>query len=181
MFCKTFGKDEPSDSSNQKQKRSQNIQLFKKPWRADKMKEHNKRIHAERWSVYQGLSQMEKRAYFIDNNPPPSPSSILSTFTRQVKKKTVFLDKSIVEVVLDDLLFVSSEDCDGEENVANTQLSNISDIFELVEENNFDSNGPELYKTTISNVNQYEHVIQMVSNGLSFRQTANVIQDCREY
>ena len=180
MFCKTFGKDEPSDSSNQKRKRSESIQLFKKPWRADKMKEHNKRMRAERWSLYQGLSQMEKRAYFIDNNPTPSLNSMLSTFTCQVKKNTVFLDKSIVEVVLDDLLFVSSEDCNGEENVANTQLSNISDIFELVEEEDSDSNGHELYKATISNVYQYEHVIRMVGNGLSFRQTANKIQDCRQ-
>ena len=91
MFCKAFGKEEPSDSSNRKRKRSQNIQLFKKPWRADKMKEHNKRMHAERWSVYQGLSEMEKRAYFIDNitpiTPTPSPNSILSTFTRKSKRR----------------------------------------------------------------------------------------------
>lgn len=146
------------------------------------MKEHNQRMHAERWGVYQGLSEMEKKAYFIDNTPIPSPNSILSTFTRQVEKKTVFLDKSIVEVVLDDLLFTSSDDSNGEENVANTdtQLSNIGDIFELVEEENPDSNGRELYKATISNVYQYEHVIRMVGNGLSFRQTANVIQDCRD-
>ena len=93
-FCKTFGKEQAEDNKSRKQKQSQNIQLFKKPWRADKMKEHNKRMHKTRWQEYQTLSDMEKKAYFVDNAPPPA-NSVLRTFYCQVEKRSVFFDKKM--------------------------------------------------------------------------------------
>lgn len=82
-FCKTFGKDEPDENEPRKRKRSQNIQLFKKPWRSDKMKDHNKRMHSAQWQLYQKLSEMEKKAFFDGKAPPPA-NSILRTFQPQV-------------------------------------------------------------------------------------------------
>ena len=96
-FCKTFGKEQTEDDKSRKWKRSQIIQLFKKPWRADKMKEHNDRMHKTRWQEYKTLSDMEKKAYFV-NNAPPQANSVLRTFYCQVEKRSVFFDKKIVEV-----------------------------------------------------------------------------------
>ena len=53
-FCQHFGKEKKDE--NRKRKVSQNIQMYMKPWRSDKMKEHNMRMHCERWSEYQSLS-----------------------------------------------------------------------------------------------------------------------------
>ena len=187
-FCKTFGKEEPADNDTRKRKRSQNIQLFKKPWRADKMKEHHNRMHKTKWEEYQTLSNMDKKSYFDDKAPPP-PNSILRTFHRHVKQRTVFCDKEIVEVLLDDLLFAANEDVRDTDaleydDTGGGGVSNISTIFTLVEaetdSHEYDEiNGRELYKASIPNVYQYDHVIAMVSCGLSFRQTSNVIEKCK--
>jgi hypothetical protein len=175
-FCKTFGKEEPDNNHQRKRKRSQNIQLFKKPWRADKMKEHHKKMHSAQWQEYQKLSDMEKKAFFDDKAPPPA-NSILRVFHRQVEKRTVFCDKEIVEVILDELLFAAENDEDVPDADAlggddgGMVLSNVSNIFELVEEEevfNDEISGRELYKAVIPNVYQYDHVIQMVACGLSF-------------
>ena len=90
-FCRTFGKEEPHDNEQRKCKRSKNIQLFKKPWRADKMKEHHKKMHSAQWERYQQLSDMEKKAFYKDNTPPTT-NSICSSLPRQFQKRTVFCD-----------------------------------------------------------------------------------------
>ena len=190
-FCKTFGKEQAEDNKSRKGKWPQNIQLFKKPWRADKMKEHNKRMHKAQWQEYQTLSDMEKKAYFVDNAPPPA-NSVLCTFYRQVEKRSVFFDKKIVEVLLDDVLFAAEEE--SEDVLVETDslghdgggvvLENILSIFKLVEEDmecdcDDEISGRALYKAVIPNLYQYNHVIEMIACGLSFRQATNVIEKCK--
>ena len=122
---------------------------------------------------------MEKKSYFEDKAPPPA-NSVLRTFYRQVEQRTVFCDRDIVEVILDDLLFAAENEDD--DDGGGVVLSNISTIFELVEESECcddEISGRELYKAVIPNVYQYNHVIQLVACGLSFRQTANVIERCK--
>ena len=46
-FYKVFGKEKPNEEESWKRKRSENIQLFNKLWRADNMKDHNNRMHPE--------------------------------------------------------------------------------------------------------------------------------------
>ena len=43
-FCQYFGKDNKDE--NRKRKLSQNIKMYTKRWRADKMKEHNSKMHS---------------------------------------------------------------------------------------------------------------------------------------
>ena len=57
-FCQYFGKDNKDE--NRKRKLSQNIKMYTKRWRADKMKEHNSKMHSERWLEYQYLSRRGK-------------------------------------------------------------------------------------------------------------------------
>lgn len=128
---------------------------------------------------------MEKKAFFEDNAPPPV-TSIRCFLPRQFEKRTVFCDKEIVEVILDDLLFAADsgdgdDDADNGNGDGGMMLSNVSNIFELVEEEslNNETTGRELYKAVIRNVYQYDHVIQMVACGLSFRQTSNVLERCK--
>lgn len=103
-FCKLFGKEDPQEGVPRKRKRSQNIQLFKRLRRADKMKDHNRLMHNLNWQEYQSLNNMGKKTYFQDKAPPPV-NSILRSFHRQDEQRIVFGDRDIVEVLVDDLLF----------------------------------------------------------------------------
>jgi len=64
LFCRTLGKEEPKSAVSRKRKRSQKIQTFRAPWRSDKMKNHNKSMHAEKWEKYQKCSLPEKKKFF---------------------------------------------------------------------------------------------------------------------
>ena len=100
-----------------------------------------------------------------------------------MEKRTVFCNKEIIEVIMDDLLYAADTDeHDRDENRTTPTLMNTTSIFELVEEDDVSSgklNGREVYKAVIPNMYQYDHVIQMVACGLSFRQTNNVIDRCK--
>ena len=61
LFCRAFGREEPESLDGRKRKRSQNIQTYGAPWRIDKMKNHNKSMHATKWDEYQKCAKAEKK------------------------------------------------------------------------------------------------------------------------
>ena len=146
------------------------------------MKEHNKRMHKTRWQEYHTLSNMEKKAYFVDKAPPLA-NSVLRKFYCQVEKRSVFFDKKIVEALLDDVLFAAEDE--SEDVLVETDslchdgggvvLENIFSILELVKEDmecncNDEISGRALYKAVIPNLYQYNHVVEMIACGLSSNQ-----------
>ena len=172
-FCQHFGKEKKDE--NRKRKVSQNIQMYMKPWRSDKMKEHNMRMHCERWSEYQSLSLRGKKYYF-DDHSPASKNSILSMFPREVDKCTMTFDRNVIEILIG-TLFIDDDD--------ESDILQSSKIFKLSNEfgealDSTESSNDSFYTAEISNKYQYDHVMAIIGCGLSFRQTDSVIQACKE-
>ena len=108
LFCRAFGREEPDEGDERKRKRTQNIQSFKAPWRIDKLKKHHKAMHPKKWAEYQECSAVLKK-HFFDAALEAKPANSVFLASR-TEKREIEVDKSIVENIIEDLLFYAEDD-----------------------------------------------------------------------
>lgn len=172
LFCQAFGREDPDETEDRKRKRTQNIQSFSAPWRIDKLKKHNNTMHSKKWAEYKTCSLSQKKTFF-DAALEAKPA--LSYFKGpDVEKSEIYVDKDILETIIEDLLYFAEED-----DTMEIEPSQKQDVigFEAIHDENDEI---ECYRATISNSFQYQAIIRTVGNGLSFRQTACVLEDIRD-
>jgi len=121
-FCRHFGRDDRSNPG-EKRKRTSHIKMFTAPWRSDHILFHMNDQHPDQFKTYSELPDAQKKEYFPTadeggSSPfsprdccltSPTTSSIAARFFRRpVATDThlnFFIDKSIVEGIIGDLLF----------------------------------------------------------------------------
>ncbi len=120
-FCRFFGRDDRC-SPGEKRKRTTHIKMFKAPWRSDHIVSHLTDQHTEQFKMYSALTDKQKKVFFDEpsSSSPDSTSPFHTTrnnsdtsisarfFRRPIATDTalnVFVDKSIVEGIIGDLLF----------------------------------------------------------------------------
>lgn len=143
-FCEKFGREEKVGA---KRRATQHVKHFKQPFRTENYHQHHLGQHPARWSDYQVLPNDRKSAYLsleggafhhidpVVNNPPVHPQNtntqpvmlvhppVTPAFARPVHIEPplpplkFLVDKTIVDVVVTDLLFDPTQ-----ESVAKDQL-----------------------------------------------------------
>ena len=174
LFCRAFGREEPESSDGRKRKRSQNIQTYGAPWRIDKMKNHNKSMHATKWDEYQKCANAEKKNFFdiaLECNTDLNIYKVSST-----ERIEITADKEIVEIIIEDLLYLAEDD---QEEVL--QVARKKDFlgYEPIHSDS-DDEEIEYYRAIIPSTFQYQAVLKAVGSGLSFRQTVKVLEEMRD-
>jgi hypothetical protein len=114
-FCRFFGRDDGC-SPGEKRKQTTHIKMFRAPWQSDHIVSHLTDLHTEQVKMYSALTDKQKKVFFNE------PSSSLPDLTRNNSDTSitarffshpiatdaalnVFVDKSIVEGIIGDLLF----------------------------------------------------------------------------
>jgi hypothetical protein len=175
LFCRTFGKEDVDDDTIRQRKRSKNIQTYCRPWRIDKLKNHNSAMHATKWEKYQTCSIEEKKKFFdtvLESNTDTS-TNVFDIPTIETKEITV--EKEIIEVIVDDLLCLADED---EEQIV--QADKLEDILGFEPINDDDDDDDDIiqnYRAIVTSSFHYETILTAIGNGLSFRQTVNILEN----
>ena len=202
-FCECWGK-ENSDSATvgndeeggrKKRKRTTNYKHFTRMFRSDNIRLHLKEQHPIKFEEYMLLRSTSSAC---------SSEEIMTSFFAQPtldafferrstivgRKRIVTIDKSIVEVIVAELLLGGSESAEDEQeaeegNQNNGQLLKSGDrgmqvfVPQLVTEND----GTKIvscYTVVIANILQFDYVVCLLGAGLSFRQIARVVQENRD-
>lgn len=172
LFCRAFGKEEPESADRRKRKRSQNVQTYSAPWRIDKMKNHNKSMHATKWEEYQKCSLPEKKTFFESALECNTDLSIYKVSSAE--RREITAEKEIVETILEDLLYLAEDD---QEEIIQVDRKRDLIGYEAIHS---DDDEIEYYRAIIPSTFQYEAVLKAVGSGLSFRQTVTVLEEMRD-
>jgi hypothetical protein len=120
-FCRHFGRDDRSNPG-EKRKRTAHTKMFTAPWRTDHILFHLINQHPDQFKTYSELPDAQKKEYFPSadeggSSPSPQGSPLTSPTTSSIAARffrrpnvtdtslNVFVDKSIVEGIIGDLLF----------------------------------------------------------------------------
>lgn len=176
-FCESFGRETVDDTSDgsRKRKRTTNKQHWSKSFRPDNIRKHMLEQHPTRWEQYQRLRQAK------DEDP-----SALSTFFSQTvveayfEKRSVIdngklylaISKDVVEVVIKEMLFDSSELLAGD--IA------MSAFVPITQEHADGSTETVSYQVVVKNQVQFDYVVSLIACGLSFRQISLVVKENRD-
>lgn len=98
-FCLKFGREAKPGA---KRKRTNNVQVFKAPFRTDVYKRHHDNVHPEFWQQFLACSVEQKAVFF---NSAVNHASTLLTHFESEGALTLMFKRDIVEVIIGDLLF----------------------------------------------------------------------------
>ena len=168
-----------------KRKQCSDIRYFTKPFRSFKYRSHHEGQHAATWTEYQGLSFDEKKKYF--GGRIKSTNTLHNSFDLDKDTYEFTISTDIVEVIISDLFFRDDEQLEDTESDDNNGDQNQTDTArkKLIKKQNEKTNAMKLfckeedasvYAATIKNFLRFDLVMDYVGIGLSFRQTAAVIQ-----
>lgn len=160
LFCVHIGR-EKQNGAGVKRQRTKIMQLFQFPFRLEAYKNHLKSQHPEYWTSYQLLSYQEKISLFKTRD-----ISGIHRYLDTDKDTLQFVisQSSIFDVVVRDLFFHPEEDNAFQPIIK----ANAMKLFKLQPDRS--------YLVTIKNSLRFNLAMEHVSVGLSFRQTAKVIE-----
>jgi len=98
-FCLKFGREAKPGA---KQKRTNNVQMFKTPFCTNVYKKHHANIHPEKWQQYLACSTEERETFF--DGAVDHASTLLAHFDSE-GDLTLTFNCDIVEVIIGDMLF----------------------------------------------------------------------------
>ena len=159
LFCRHFGKEEGPDQTR-KRKRTEFLKAFSS-LRTDNYRSHHENMHATRWREYTALPYDEKKSYFTDALPVSNMLNYHFSIASSVKYT---VSEAIVRNIIQNLFFTD----DAIEGLCDRQLQ----LFRQIEGGD--------YEIHILKPVQFELCIAHVAVGLSFRQTARIIQNTRD-
>ena len=178
-FCQTFGR-EGADDPSRKRSKTKNHQFFTKDkFNPSNIKKHMQQQHPERWKQY--IEVRDNKA----SNPEAFSSFFEQTMLQAFWYKKADVDgklhynieKDIIEVIIRDMLFDEQEK-DGDENGSGLLPGDLAmKAFKHVKN---EAGEVVSYMVTIENKAQFDHVCELVSACLSFRQVAKVVKSDRE-
>ena len=102
LFCVHFGRE---DKVGAKRKATSNIQSFKHLFRAYFYQKHMKTHHPQNWETYYALSNEQKATFFDESAPVVHRNTIWSHFDGAPAHMYHFVNKSIVDVIVGEILF----------------------------------------------------------------------------
>jgi hypothetical protein len=108
LFCRAFGKEELDVGDIRLRKRSKNFQTYTAPWRIDKIKNHNNSMHPTKWAEYQKCASADKKTYFDTTLAVNSEKTYFEL--NQCKRKEITIEKDIIEVIVEDILYFSDDE-----------------------------------------------------------------------
>jgi hypothetical protein len=173
LFCVKVGRAS-SDSSTRKRARTENVQYFKVPFRADNMKKHAELQHLEAFEEYSRLGDSEKKAFFDDK---VARNNTLHAHFDGENALRFLIKQGIVDVIIGDMLF-DPDDVD----TAPTRARAL-EIFKLIVDPDRIDGGdgvdgedvqPVLYEVKIASSRCFDLVLGFVSCGSSFRMSSRL-------
>ena len=171
-FCVYEGRS--GDDVARKRARTNNIQLFTPPYRPELYRKHLERQHADKWLEYQSMTTCSKKAYF--GSMKKAATSIVNFASKGTDALEIIIARNIVDELIATLYFHPDDDAaDGDD--APISKANAMKLFKLNENHNGTSAAS--YSVTIKNTMRFWLAIDHTSAGLSFRQTAAVMEHHR--
>lgn len=152
------------DPDLRKRKRTQNVKYFDK-MRTDLYESHHEGNHSERWTQYKMLSTQKKGKYFAKDAPFYKQISLKDSIANATTISKHRISAEIVDNVLDDMLLDSS--MNREALRYNTLAC-------------FQKECEGFYFFEVERPALFEMVVNCVAEGLSFRQTARVLQHAKD-
>lgn len=175
-FCQTFGRETATtQAAIRKRKKTKVHQTFTKDkFSPTNIKKHMIEQHPAKW-----------KKYITARDAKSSDPDAFESFFEQAKLEAFFfkqddvegklsysIDKDIVEVVIKDMLF---DDDDGDDD--SSARDNAIKAFKPVKN---EAGEVISYTVTVQKKAQFDHVLELVSASLSFRQIAKVVRSDRE-
>ncbi|KAE8966950.1 hypothetical protein PF005_g28659, partial [Phytophthora fragariae] len=157
LFCRYFGREEATKG---KRKRTKNIKYYKAPFRPQNYIEHNTTAHSAKWTEYTDLGDSEKAVFFADL------TSRSNQLVAHFETESAVLRFSFPELIVTELIgkiFFNAEDEDDDMTVARALR-----VFGSVVDG--------VFRVEIKKPMRFTLSVKHLRVGLSFRQTAAVIQ-----
>ena len=134
------------------------------------MKDHNAKMHAVHWKLYNAMSTSDKRAYLQASNDGRgcNNESVANNYERISSSKSISIDKRIVETILRDVIHVAEDNEEDDEEQIIGEAGNSNGLicpttyFDLIEnEETDDDDDVEIIIMHILLANHGpEHVLQ---------------------
>ena len=180
QFCMTYGR-ETNPGVVRKRAKTTSTQVFSKDkFNPSNIVKHMQKEHPKKWKEYIEVRDARRL------NPRPfteffEQRKLEAFFFKQADVKgnlTYSIDKNIVEVIIRDMLFEQAAGS-ADDAVGDTPLPGDIAMRAFHEVKN-EAGEVESYTVTIKNSAQFNHVVELASAGLSFRQISKVVRSDRE-
>ena len=166
-FCRAFGKEVNAERAHKAPVAK--IKFFTKPWRQDHMMSHMLTQHSERFKEYSALPLLQKESFFdVAGGIGNQEAKAVKFFSKPVANETrinMWIDKSIVEGIIGDLLF----DPDDDDTLTKERFLSVFKLQEETAPEDTDENndhvhgtnptggtaGTEQYVATVSSMEQF--------------------------
>jgi hypothetical protein len=176
QFCLYDGRS--GDDVGRKRVRTVNVQMYTPPYRPELYRKHLERQHADKWLEYQSMAMSVKKAYFDSKKEAAMKNSVASFVIKGADALEITIARNIVEDLIATLYFHPDDDAaDGDD--APISKTNAMKLFKLNENDNNGTATAATYSVTIKNTMRFWLAIDHTSSGLSFRQTAEVMEHHR--
>lgn len=171
-FCSTYGRETAPGVSRKRQKTKVPQMFTKNKFNPSNIQKHLREQHPKKWEEYIGLRDRDKDdAEATKKFDEFFQQSVLHAFfnkTAHMQGTTTFsLNKDVVEVAVKELLVDGQEKLDGD--LAMRAFVPVKD----------DAGNVLSYTVTIKRKAQFDHVLELVAAGLSFRQIEKVVRSDR--
>jgi hypothetical protein len=184
-LCKYFGREE-GDTASRKRARTQKLQHYSAPFRPANFVTHNKSQHEAHWQRYSEASAVERKSFFEDTISRANTLHAHLDLDGDVIKYR--MASKTVEVVVGELMFRPEDEILAAELDGN-DVDDLNEAALVLKVAKLKRNAMKLfseqedgsYSVTIKNALRFRLAIDHVSSGLSFRQTAKVIDQTHRH
>lgn len=164
-FCIFFGKEEIPGKKRQRTQTSR-VKYWTSPFRPEYYKSHHESQHSQRWEEYQTLSAEKKQNYF--STKTASFIESMHAYFGKSDELKFYIKQELVDVIVGDVFF-HPDDHGG------ISHSRTLSIFKPVESESVQAG----YEVVIKNPLQFHLAVDFLAHGLSFRQTAAVLDSTK--
>lgn len=193
-FCKTLGREVGDEEVERKRKRTATVRQFSPPWRSDHIARHMHEHHPKAFAEYSSLAEDKQRMFFEDRETiagagadapqqaqvRPVARAPLALAGGRSEKVVYLVNADIIESIIGDIFLEPSED-ESEANVdINTVRSRILSIFSRQMVGEGEDMNVDRYAAIAPSRHQMELSMSLVRQGLSFVQTASLLQSSKE-
>ena len=169
LMCLYDGRETPEDA---KRRRTENVQMWKSPFRKDLYDKHFETVHPVAWAKYAAQSAASKISY-IDGRVRKSKKRQLDAFFEKPDECLEFIISApIVDDLIAGLFFNPDDDHEDDSDYDESDAITLKNAMKLFKKQD---DGDD-YIIKIPNPLRFSLAVQHTSLGLSFRQTAGVIQ-----
>ena len=168
-FCIVFGREEKAGCKRKATERTKYFDHF----RTDNYVQHLIQQHPEKWKEYQSLQSAEEKEQLFQSVAVPFVNKLESHFEFGGALRFL-VNKSIVEVIIGDLLF-HPDDING---CTHARALSLFEPLEVADDDN--DVEQDMYVVTIKTAKRFSLVVGCVALGASFRMETNMVQLVRD-